>query len=354
MSRGDGSVFLRGKIYWIAYWFRGKPYQESSGSTDQRVARKLLRARLRRIDKPNFIDPNKELRYTIGDMKNLLITSYEHEQRKSIATMRSCFKHVEKFFEFNRVADIDEVQIDKFIGSRLKAGMQRSTVNRLLAYLRHGFRLMFEKRMISRVPVIKLLDGENVRQGFIAAGDLSALLGEIEDPDTRDIVEYLYASGWRSTEAMQFRWSWIDGNMIRLPAQYSKNKKERLMPVIGTIRDVIERRQAKRRIDCEFVFHRNGKPIKFFRDSFKTAAKNVGANGTLPHDMRRSAVRNFRRSGLSEQEGMALSGHQTSSIYRRYSIISEEDLIQSMERVEEHLKTEKQNRKVTPINQRKA
>jgi len=153
---------------------------------------------------------------------------------------------------------------------------------------------------------------------------------------------------------MQFRWSWLDGNMIRLPKQYSKNKKERLMPAIGTIAEVLERRRAKRRIDCEFVFHRDGRPIKFFRDGFKTAAKKIGATGTMPHDMRRSAVRNFRRSGLSEQEELMLSGHETPSIYRRYSIISEEDLIESMKRVEEHLKAEKQNRKIAPINQRSA
>ena len=39
---------------------------------------------------------------------------------------------------------------------------------------------------------------------------------------------------------------------------------------------------------------------------------------------------------------MALWEHQTSSIYWRYSIISEEDLIESMKRVEERLKLEKQ------------
>jgi len=51
---------------------------------------------------------------------------------------------------------------------------------------------------------------------------------------------------------------------------------------------------------------------------------------------------------------MALSGPQTSSIYRRYSVISEEDLIASMKRVEEHLMLEKQNSKLVPINQRSA
>ena len=65
--------------------------------------------------------------------------------------------------------------------------------------------------------------------------------------------------------------------------------------------------------------------------------------GLLPHDMRRSAVRNFRRAGLSEHEGMALSGHKTDSVYRRYDIISEADLTEAMNRVQEHNKKEAEN-----------
>jgi integrase len=213
---------------------------------------------------------------------------------------------------------------------------------------------MFQKRMISRVPVIKLLDGENVRQGFIGVAEMSALLEKVTDPDARDINEFLYASGWRSKEAREFRWSWIDGNTIRLPKEYSKNKAPRFLPIIGTVKAVIERRQNKRRLDCEFVFHRGGRQIKHFRKGFKAAAKEIGFEGLTPHDMRRSAVRNFRRSGLSEQEGMALSGHKTADVYRRYSIISEEDLAESMKRVEEHVQQEKQNRKVVPMSKRTA
>jgi len=35
---------------------------------------------------------------------------------------------------------------------------------------------------------------------------------------------------------------------------------------------------------------------------------------------------------------MKLSGHETDSIYRRYDIISDDDLTESMNRVQEHLK----------------
>jgi hypothetical protein len=74
----------------------------------------------------------------------------------------------------------------------------------------------------------------------------------------------------------------------------------------------------------------------------------------VPYDMRRSAVRNFRRAGLSENEGMKLSGHETDSIYRRYDIISDDDLTGSMNRVQEHLKKEAENRKVVPLKRETA
>jgi hypothetical protein len=52
----------------------------------------------------------------------------------------------------------------------------------------------------------------------------------------------------------------------------------------------------------------------------------------------------FARAGLSEHEGMKLSGHETDSIDRRYDIISDDDLTESMNRVQEHLKKEAENR----------
>jgi integrase len=142
--------------------------------------------------------------------------------------------------------------------------------------------------------------------------------------------------------------------MIRLPAEKSKSKKPRSLPMIGTLLEIIQRRLKKHRLDCPYVFHRKGKRIASFREAFKTAAKEAGLEGLLPHDMRRSAVRNFRRAGLSKNEGMKLSGHETDSIYRRYDIFSDDDLTESMNRVQEHLKKEAENRKVLPLNKRQA
>jgi integrase len=212
-----------------------------------------------------------------------------------------------------------------------------------------------EAKRISSIPLIKLFDESgNVRQGFIEVGDFNALLEKIEDTGVRDIVEFLYHSGWRSGEAKAFRWNWIDGSMIRLPAEYSKNKKPRSLAIVGAFEEVIARRAKLRRLDCEHVFHRNGKPIKSFRKAFKAAAKEIGYPELLPHDMRRSAVRNFRKSGLSESDGMKLSGHRTRNVYDRYNILDDEDVIRSTNRVQDHLKKEAENRKVVPLKRETA
>ena len=60
--------------------------------------------------------------------------------------------------------------------------------------------------------------------------------------------------------------------------------------------------------------------IKDFRGSWKNTSKAAGVVGRIPHDLRRTAVRNLDRAGVARSAAMKMTGHRTEAVYRRYAI----------------------------------
>ena len=76
-----------------------------------------------------------------------------------------------------------------------------------------------------------------------------------------------------------------------------------------------------------------GHQVGDFRVAWAKACKAAGRPGAIFHDLRRSGVRNMVRAGVSETVAMKISGHRTSSMFRRYNITSDEDLRAVAERM---------------------
>ncbi|PYU90803.1 MAG: site-specific integrase, partial [Acidobacteria bacterium] len=137
----------------------------------------------------------------------------------------------------------------------------------------------------------------------------------------------------------------FNAGMVRLEPGTTKNDEGRTFPfsIFPALKALLERQrdrtdalqQATGQI-IPWVFHRNGRPIKDYRKAWRKACDAAGIPGRIPHDFRRTAVRNLERAGVPRSVAMKLTGHLTESVYRRYAIASEGDLAEGVAKLAAH------------------
>ena len=130
---------------------------------------------------------------------------------------------------------------------------------------------------------------------------------------------------------------------VRLDAHTTKNGEGRVFPFTQELRELLEEQKRQsdelartRGLIVPWVFFRMKaktrggetfpQPVRIFNNAWANACEAAGCPGRIPHDLRRTAVRNLVRAGISESVAMRLTGHKTRSVFERYNIVSDGDL----------------------------
>ena len=195
------------------------------------------------------------------------------------------------------------------------------------------------------MPKIKTLKENNVRKGFFEMKQFQNVRKHLPE-DLQPMITFAYITGWRMrSEIWPLQWPLVDfqAGIVRLEPGTTKNDKGRVFPFTAELGQLLEAQRAKtdsiqkeKGIICPWVFHRDGKPIREFKRSWKTACKNAGLPGRIPHDFRRTAVRNLVRAGIPETVAMMMTGHKTRSVFDRYNIVDETDLFEAARKSDQH------------------
>jgi integrase len=336
--RPEGHVYRRGRIWWFK-WVSAdhRTYFRSSNSADRAVAEQMLREELQRKARGQVAasDPR---RCRVDDLLEGLKARYRTEGHRSLGRVELSCRHLLRLFAGVAAVRVTGADVTRYAELRLKDNAAPATVNRELGALRAAYRLGIRNEVIPAMPYIRLLPERNVRKGFASAEQIDAICRHLKEPEA-DAVRFMFITGWRSrSEVQPLTWAqvdWADG-FVHLNPGTTKNMEGRAFPLIPELRRVLQRRLeatrhcevAQGRIIAE-VFHRFGRPLKAMRRSWATACRKAGAPGLILHDLRRSAVRNLERAGISRSVAMKLTGHKTESIYRRYAIVADGDLIEA-------------------------
>jgi integrase len=349
--RGIGRVFKRGDICWIAYFHRGKEYRESSQSTKDSDARRLLKKRLGEIGRGRLVGPVEE-RLTFDDLASDFLRDYEIKGRRSLKTARERVEHLKRHFGLDRGIDITTPRIRSYAQARLAEGAAPATVNRDLAALGRMFTLAIQAERLASRPHLPRLREAGPRQGFMEPSEYRAIREHLPQ-DYQDVLDFGYHSGWRKGEILRLEWRDVDreAGVVRLRPELSKNYDGRVLPLSEPLREMIKRRWKERSLKCPRVFQKDEQPIGDWRKTWTRSCVAAGLFRVLNlgeknerkvplklfHDLRRTVVRNLVRAGVPERVAMTITGHKTRSVFDRYNIVSEIDLKQATSRLAEYV-----------------
>jgi len=335
-DRGNGSIYQRGRVWWIAYYQGTTQIRESSKSPHRRDAIALLKRRMGELGIGTFVSPEvRKLRFE--DVADLVRQDYELNEKRSISRLLGSLKHLARTFAGVKAQEITTDRLQRYAVRRKAEGAANSTVAKEFAALRRGFRLALRARQVAYVPAFPTIRVHNARQGFFEPDQLEAVLAELPDY-LRNLFRFAALTGWRARdEVLPLTWDRVDftAGVARLDIGTTKNDDGRTYP-FGAFPALAELLGAQRRYTdmveaatgqvVPWVFHRFGKQIRYYYNAWRAACARAGVADRTPHDLRRTAVRALERSGVSRSVAMKLTGHKTEAIYRRYAIVSEADL----------------------------
>jgi integrase len=332
-----GMLYKRGAVWWIKYYRNGRGMRESSYSTKEGDARRLLKLREGDIEHGLPVDP-KLNRIRFEEAAEDLKTEYSVNGRRSADELERRIRlHLMPHFGGRRLAAIATTDINKFILTRqadvIVAGgvgderkerrFSNGEINRELTTLKRIFNLARQNGKLTHVPHIPMLKERNVRIGFFERDQIERVLDHLPAA-VRPVVRFAYITGWRiPSEVLPLQWRHIDfeARVVRLDPHTTKNDEGRTFPFTDALQQLLEAQEAEHdrlRADgvlCPWVFHRTGKKVKGnrivrFTKSWKKACEKAGCPGRIPHDLRRTAVRNLVRAGIPERVAMQMTGHK--------------------------------------------
>jgi integrase len=364
MPRGDGSLYKQkgSANYWMQFFLNGRKHRESTGETDEKRARDVLRKRLKQVHASEVtgavFESVRMRKLSVSNLCDALESDlalrgkWSPQNRSHLKRARADFGQFLALAITPGVIDhyIEDRRADKFgKNGELIPGDRPASINRTLQLLGQAFHLAIKHGTLSRAPYIrKLSEADNVRQGFFSETQIQEILANLPDDGLRDFVEWAACTGQRKGEIASLTWDMLDGDEVRIPGELCKNRRPRVIPLGPELTEIIERRRRARAVTedgavqlrlADLVFHRgDGKPIGDFKKSWATATKKAHCEGKIFHDFRRTCARRLLAAGVPQVVARELTGHRTSAMFDRYAIICSAEVLAAQKRVSEFRK----------------
>lgn len=331
INRNCVKVRQRGAVWYTRISFRGERYDARTDARSEAEAERIGRARLAELESGRA-NPDAA-RTRVAELWEDLRRDYVINERH-VEDLPKRWRWLEPAFGRDLAVDVTTPRLRRYVEKRLAGGAARATARLELAALHRAMELGREAGKVLQLPVFPEITVSNTRTGFIEADAFARLLTELPD-HLKPLATLACWIGWRKGELLGLEWRQVDleTGEVRLDPGTTKNGDGRVvflpadaLEVLRAWRRATSELERSRGIIVRHVCHRDGQPIRDHYDAWRSACERAGVPGLLLHDLRRSAARNYVRSGVPEAVVMRVLGHRTRSMLDRYNIVSERDL----------------------------
>lgn len=302
------SLWKRGNIWWSIYYSGGIRHQESTGTSNKRLAREIERKRQDETAAQKFglVQTLADEKMTFGELAARFLAGAEVRPH-----------HLDRLNNLlPYFADIPILRLNKGMAAdfRISRHQQKTvtdaTINRDLSVLRHILYWAVDQSILPANPLtrLRLARERRVRRPVMSVKEELRLLA-VAPLHLRRIIIAALDTGMRRGEILNQLWEHVDMQRKVLSVSRSKTPEgeAREIPFTQRLFVLLEENHQ----DSGLVFTYKDQPISYtIKTSWACALKNSGLRHFRFHDLRHTHNTRLMEAGVMQEVRMALMGHQ--------------------------------------------
>jgi integrase len=334
---------ITGKVVWTTCKVHGS----------KTLAKRVYQQKLVEWERKKYLKLEAKKEYTFGELLEWYLDHPKAKRKKTYLRDIEMSRILREHFGSRPAREIKPTDIETFQDRMLETPCKRgrpykpATVNRFVTLFKRVYNLAIRDDMVEKNPCWKvpLLPERNIRDRIVSPEEFETLQNEL--PEYIVILSLGYFLGMREGEILNLREKQIhfyeggEGEgYIKLYDSETKSGEGREIPfgsLMGKLlRDHLTRQENR---DPErFLFTtEKGNLLGNFRRGFQRACKRAGIKGLCFHDFRHTAITNMRKAEVNVSVIMAISGHKTMAMFKRYNRIDLNDGREAMRKLEVYL-----------------
>lgn len=329
-SPGEGTYYLRYKDA------RSKTCHARIGrTTDITLAEARKHAKKVKAEVALGADPSGEAKAakavpTLADFFNDHYLAHVKAYKRSWKRDEELFRlRIEPEFGHLRLNQIMRKHVQSFHAALPSKGLSPATADHHVKLMRFMLNMAVEWEMLGRNALqgIKQFAVDNQVENCLDDKQMVSLLEVLRTDENRPvamIASFLLSTGARLNEALQATWDQVneETRMWRIPAQNSKSKRMRSVPLNDSALHVLKQLTTRGTFDHLFINPQTGKPYTTIMKVWARLRDKAGLPHLRIHDLRHNYASLLVNDGRTLYDVQQILGHSDPKVTMRYAHLS--------------------------------